>query len=174
VPLIDILLPEYDRETATTRRVLEGVGRVGNDTMEWKPHATSMTMGELASHVASLPTWTFHIMRDTSLDLAHSAFDPSTASSSSSLSGADLMRTFDDNVASARTELVGSGDGVLSEPWTLRRGSSVVFTLPRISTIRYFVLNHLIHHRGQLCVYLRMLGATVPAIYGPADGDGAS
>jgi uncharacterized damage-inducible protein DinB len=164
VPLIDILLPEYDRETDTTRRVLD---RVPDGAMGWKPHATSMSLGALAAHVASLPAWTGYVMRDTSLDI--STTPPESPGPPASIG--DLLQTFDDNVASARALLVDSIDGELCTPWTLRRGSRVVFTLPKIATLRYFVLNHLIHHRGQLCVYLRMLNIEVPAIYGPATDD---
>lgn len=160
VALIDILLPEYDRETSTTRRVLD---RVPDRALTWKPHSTAMTVGALAAHVAGLPAWTFYVMGDSWHDVSAARPAPRAAASR-----AEVLTTFDTNVAAARALLVDSIDGVLIAPWTLRRGRQVVFTLPKISTLRLFVLNHLIHHRGQLCVYLRMLDVEVPAVYGPA------
>ena len=166
--LIDLLLPEYDHETGTTRRVLE---RVPDAAFEWKPHDTSMTLGVLAAHVATLPMWTAHVMDRRSLDISAQPVDEPEAPTSI----VTLLATFDENVATARKLLVNRIDGELTEPWTLKRGKQDIFTLPKISTLRYFVLNHLVHHRGQLCVYLRMLSVPIPAIYGPpTDGDGGT
>ena len=165
MPLIDILLPEYDRETGTTRRVLE---RVPESAFGWKPHERSMTLGSLAAHVAALPTWTANVMNGDSFDIA----DEPANHDVQPASAADLLSTFDENVASARTLLLNRSDGELNQSWTLKRGTQDVFTLPRIAMLRYFVLNHLIHHRGQLSVYLRLQSVAVPAMYGPSADEG--
>ena len=165
MPFIDILLPEYDRETETTRRVLE---RVPESAFEWKPHERSMTLGALAVHVAALPTWTANVMNADSFDIA----DEPTNHYAQPASATDLLSTFDENVASARTLLLNRSDGEFNQSWTLKRGTQDVFTLPRIAMLRYFVLNHLIHHRGQLSVYLRLQSIAVPAMYGPSADEG--
>ena len=162
--LIDHLLPEYDRETGTTRRVLE---RVPDTAFDFRPHAKSMTLGRLASHVADLPSWVGNVMHATSHDLQPDYKTPQATSV------ADLLTIFDGNVAAARGALGGAIDGVLTEPWTLRRNGQALFTLPRIAMLRYFVLNHLIHHRGQLSVYLRLQDTPIPAIYGPSADEGS-
>ena len=163
--LIDILLPEFDRETGTTRRVLE---RVPDAALEWKPHDKSMTLGGLAAHVVDLPGWTASIMNQNSFDLA--AEGPiSTAAPTSTV---DLLALFDRNVVNARALLPGTIDGELTEPWMLKRGKQELFRLPKIAMLRYLVLNHLIHHRGQLSVYLRLQDVDIPAIYGPSADEG--
>ena len=165
MPLIDILLPEFDRETGTTRRVLE---RVPESAFGWKPHARSMTLGALAAHLAALPTWTATVMNGDAFDIA----DEPAGHDAQPASAADLLSTFDENVASARALLLNRSDGELTQSWTLKRGTHDVFMLPRIAMLRYFVLNHLIHHRGQLSVYLRLQGVAVPAMYGPSADEG--
>ena len=165
MPLIDILLPEYDRETGTTRRVLN---RVPEEAFGWKPHARSMTLGALAAHVAALPTWTAHVMNADSFDIETTQVDYDAHPTSSAV----LVATFGTNVARARDLLRNRSDAELRQPWTLKRGSRDIFTLPRIAMLRYFVLNHLIHHRGQLSVYLRQQDVAVPAIYGPSADEG--
>ena len=165
MPLIDVLLPEYDRETGTTRRVLE---RVPGAAFGWKPHPRSMTLGALAAHVAMLPAWTANVMQADSFDINGREVNHDVQPAST----AELLSTFDGNVASARDLLLNRIDGELNEPWTLKRGAHDVFTLPRIAMLRYFVLNHLIHHRGQLSVYLRVQGVRLPPIYGPSADEG--
>ena len=161
--LIDHLLPEYDRETGTTRRLLE---RIPTTAFDFAPHPTSMTLGRLASHISDLPTWVGRVMRTTSDDLEPAHETPQATSTTM------LLAIFDTNVVAARGALVGTIDGLLTEPWTLSRSGQVLFTLPRITMLRYFMLNHLIHHRGQLSVYLRLQGAPIPAIYGPSADEG--
>ena len=163
--LIDVLLPEFDREMGTTLRVLE---RAPDGALEWKPHDTSMTLAELARHVADLPRWTAHVMNHHSFDIAAGE----RISSAAPTSTAELLSRFDQNVASARALLPDTIDGALTEPWTLTRGKQELFTLPKIAMLRYLVLNHLIHHRGQLSVYLRLQGVAIPAIYGPSADEG--
>ena len=164
--IIDLLLPEFDRETGTTRRLLE---RVPETAFAFKPHDKSMTLGTLASHVADLPTWVANVMDRDSFDPSAQPHDrPRQAASTN-----ELLSFFDANVTAARMLLVDAIDGVLTAPWTLKKGNQDLFTLPRIAMLRYFVLNHLIHHRGQLSVYLRLQDVPLPAIYGPSADEGS-
>lgn len=164
--IIDTLLPEYDREMGTTRRLLE---RVPEAAFGFKPHERSMTLGNLTVHVAHLPTWVPNVMIFDSFDLAS---NPNTDTPQPH-SATDLLTRFDNNVSMARALLAKATDGELAEPWTLKKGSQDLFTLPKLTMLRYFVLNHLIHHRGQLSVYLRLQDVPIPAIYGPSADEGA-
>jgi uncharacterized damage-inducible protein DinB len=166
VPFIDVLLPEYDREIGTTRRVLE---RIPGSVFRWKPHDRSTPMGELAAHVADLPRWIAIVMTSRTVDLS-SDVDPAGPRATST---AQLLSTFDDNEQAARVQLVGAADDILSEPWTLTRGKQDLFTMPRVVAMRHLVLNHLVHHRGQLTVYLRMQDIPIPALYGPSADEGS-
>ena len=157
------LLPEFDQEMASTRRLLE---RVPTDKFGWTPHEKSTPLGRLATHVAHLPTWT-NITFDTSeLDLSEPHETPKPATSE------ELLAFFDKNVAAARTALAGATDEAFFQPWTLRVGEQIIFTLPKVAVLRGFVMNHIIHHRGQLTVYLRLNGIPVPGLYGPSADEG--
>ena len=157
----DALLPEFDHEMATTRRLLE---RLPEAEFAWKPHDRSMALGQLAGHIANLPQWC-------SATLASTVFDldalPADARPQLPASRAAVLEEFDGKVAAARGQLTSTTDAEFMTPWTLKKGGQEVFTLPRISAIRSFVMNHLIHHRGQLSVYLRMKDVPLPSIYGP-------
>ncbi len=162
---IDTFLPEFDRETGTTRRLLE---RVPDGALAWQPHERSMTLGRLSAHLAHIPNWTAHVMGHDSFDLATAddkARDPMRV--------AELLAVFDRNVAAARTRIAGRLHGELRAPWTLTRDEQDLMTLPKFVMPRHFLLNHLIHHRGQLSVYLRMHDVPIPAIYGPSADDRA-
>ncbi|HXW06200.1 MAG TPA: DinB family protein [Vicinamibacterales bacterium] len=159
--LADALIPEFDHEMGTTRRLLD---RVPEAEFGWKPHERSMTLGQLAGHLASIPMWCSATLRDTSVDLAAMG---DAARPKPPTSRAALLRDYDAQVAAARALLAKSLDPELLVPWTLRSGDQVFFTMPRISAIRSFVMNHMIHHRGQLSVYLRLKDVPVPPIYGP-------
>jgi len=159
--LKDALLPEFDHEMATTRRLLE---RLPEAEFAWKPHDRSMALGQLAGHIANLPQWC-------SATLASTVFDldalPDDARPQLPASRAAVLEEFDGKVAAARGQLTSTTDAEFMTPWTLKKGGQEVFTLPRISAIRSFVMNHLIHHRGQLSVYLRLKDVPLPSIYGP-------
>ena len=157
--IVDALLPEFDREMTTTRTVLE---RVPEDRFAWKPHVKSFSLGELATHVANLPTWGTETLNRSEIDVGGS---PTLAAMSSR---ADVLAAFDTNVAAARAALVGKTDAELAAPWSLKRSGKTVFSMPKSTVLRAFVLSHLIHHRGQLTVYLRLLDVPVPSIYGPS------
>jgi len=161
--LIDALLPEFDHELTTTRRLLE---RAPEDRFDWKPHEKSMSLGGLTTHLANLPTWAEITLKQSEFDLA--AWPPAPLASSRR----DLLERIDRNTASARAALAGRTDGELMAPWTLKNGSHAIFTMPKTSVLRSFCLNHIVHHRGQLSVYLRLLNVPVPSIYGPSADEG--
>jgi uncharacterized damage-inducible protein DinB len=161
MPITDALLPEFDHEMGTLRRVFD---RVPEAQLTWRPHAKSMSMGELCAHLANIPFWCTATLRATSLDLDTIADD---ARPKSPASRAELLKTFDDKLTTARELLAKTTDGELMVPWTLTKGDETFFTMPRVMVLRTFVLNHLIHHRGQLSVYLRLNDVPVPPIYGP-------
>jgi uncharacterized damage-inducible protein DinB len=157
----DALLPEFDHEMATTRRLLE---RVPDEHFAWKPHEKSMSLGELAGHIANLPMWCSATLQHTVLDLDTFGEDVSLRAPASRTA---MLEEFDARVSAARAALAASSDPEMLTPWTLKKGSQEFFTMPRISAVRSFVMNHLIHHRGQLSVYLRLQNVPLPSIYGP-------
>ena len=155
-------LPEFDREMASTRRVLE---RARDAHLGWKPHAKSQTFGGLATHLTNIPTWIPIALGGDSFDAAPK---DAPAPRAKLLESRDtLLETFDRNVAAARQALSEATDESMNGPWSLLLGGQVRFTMPRTAVVRSFVLNHLIHHRGQFSVYLRMCDIPVPSIYGP-------
>ena len=160
--LVDALLPEFDHEIATTRRLLD---RLPEDRLTWKPHAKSMALGALAEHLGQLGVWAQLTLMQPAVDLETTArppgYQPMTVK-------ADILAHFDTQMAAARVALAGRTDAELMAPWTLRRGQQEFFTMPKASCWRTFVMNHLIHHRGQLTVYLRELDVPLPSIYGPS------
>ena len=156
--LNEMLLPEFDQEAATTRRLLE---RVPAQDAAWKPHPKSMSLGHLAVHVANLFSWLGMALTSTELDLAV-APPPAPFTTVEA-----LLATFDKNVADSRAALAKAADADFSVPWSLRKGDQVYLTLPRAVIVRSFALNHLIHHRAQLGVYLRLRDVPLPPCYGP-------
>lgn len=161
MPLIDTFMAELEHEAAVTRRVLE---RVPEDRLDFKPHEKSMTLGRLAGHVAEIPMWGATTLTTEELDMAA----PSEIDAFEATDRAGLLARFDREVESFRRAGEGRGDEELFEEWTFRSGDQVLFRMPKASVIRVWVLNHLVHHRGQLSVYLRLLDVPVPAIYGPS------
>jgi len=157
------LLPEFDHEMAITRRTLE---RVPEDKLRWKPHEKSMTMGRLAQHVSEIPSWTVFAIEKDSLDVHPPGSPPYQPPAVKSRQ--ELLAAFDKNVTDARTAIASAGDDLLMQPWSLLSGGTAVLTLPRIAVIRSFMMNHSIHHRAQLGVYLRLNDIPVPAVYGPS------
>ena len=159
MPLVDALLPEFDHEMTTTRKALE---RVPEDKLEWKPHARSFSLGALVTHLANLPTWGTETLTRSEIDL------PAVPQPASALtSKTDLIAAFDRNVAAARAAMTGKTDAELLAIWSLKRGGKTLFSMPKTAVLRSFVLSHIIHHRAQLGVYLRLLDVPVPATYGP-------
>ena len=159
--IAEILLPEYDNEIGVTRRVLE---RVPDDRAEWKPHPKAFSMAHLAQLVAMLPSWVDQVMGRTELDIAPTS-GPTMAYSNQKVS--TLLTTFDAGAAAGRTALIRATDADFQVPWTLLAAGTVVSTQPRYMALRQLVLNHLVHHRAQLGVYLRITDQKVPRMYGP-------
>lgn len=160
--MIDPMLMEFDRECSTTRKVLS---RVPGDKLSWKPHAKSMSIGQLAQHLATLPHWIGGSLLPGEFDMAKGGgdFAPKEAASAEA-----VLKTFDESVAAAKNAMAGLDDTRAMGPWKLRRGEKVIMEMPRLALVRTILLNHSIHHRGQLSVYLRLLDVAVPAIYGPS------
>jgi uncharacterized damage-inducible protein DinB len=159
----DSLLPEFDQEMNGTRRTLE---RVPDDKFAWKPHAKSTAMGGLATHLSNLPTWVIYTLKQDSLDLAPGG-EP-LPQMDVAKSREDLLKTFDENIKQARAAIAAASDEELFKPWSLLQNGKTILTLPKVAVLRSFVMNHNIHHRAQLGVYLRLNDIPVPSIYGPS------
>ena len=156
--LYEMIAAELQQETATTRKLLE---RVPQDSFAWKPHEKSMTLGQLAAHVANLhDKWLSATVAQDGFDLAESK--PLKAESVT-----EILESFDKSVSGAVELLRAQSDQGLFTTWRLKRGGQVLFELPRWAVLRAMVFNHIIHHRGQLSVYLRLLNVPLPSIYGP-------
>jgi len=161
--LSESLLPEFDLEMANTRKTLE---RVPIEKSDWTPHPKSTSMGGLATHLSNIPTWVVYTIDQDSLDLAPGGNPLPPAELAKSQS--ELLATFDANTEKARTAIARASDAELFKPWTLLSNGNSILTLPKVAVLRSFVLNHLIHHRAQLGVYLRLNDIPVPSIYGPS------
>ena len=144
-----------------TRRVLE---RVPDTQFTWKPHDKSMTLGRLAEHLAELPLWARVSIVDSGIDMATGRPEGYVPLSTR----AAVLEMFDKNLADARAALTGRTDAELLAPWTLKSQGKEVFTMPKAVVLRSFVMNHMIHHRGQMSVYLRLQNVPVPSMYGPS------
>jgi uncharacterized damage-inducible protein DinB len=155
---IDVLLQELEQEAHATRRVLE---RVPDDRLGWKPHEKSMTLGQLALHVAIVPGAVAEIASETPCQLP-------TFTQPAARSASELVPALNQSIARAGELLGGMDDAALATTWRLLDGEREVLAMPRIAFLRSTMLNHWYHHRGQLCVYLRQLDVPVPAIYGPS------
>ncbi len=158
----EALIPEFDHEMANTRKALE---RVPDGKLGWKPHEKSMSMGRLASHIANLPAWASLLVEKDSLDIAPGG---APIKNREAASNQELLGTFDQNIKAARAAIAGASDASLRGPWTLLQNGKTVFTLPRITLLGGLVLKHMVHHRGQLSVYLRLNDIPVPGFYGPS------
>jgi uncharacterized damage-inducible protein DinB len=154
--IAETILPEFDLEMATTRKT---IARVPSDKGDWKPHPKSFSLAHLTQLIATMPGWIANMATTTELDLERSAGYSNQTTEA-------LLQMFDKLVAEARAALMKSSDADLEVPWSLKRGAVVLFTSPRGVTIRQ-TINHIIHHRGQLTVYLRLIDVPVPSIYGP-------
>lgn len=157
--MIEPMLGEFREEAAVTRRILE---RVPADKLTWRPHPKSMSLGQLAIHIATVPGAIATLAQGDGLDVTQAAFEPPQPKSAQEIQGA-----LDESVRTVESVLNGMTDETAQGSWTLKRGDTELFTQPRIGVLRSIMLNHWYHHRGQLSVYLRLLDVPVPVVYGP-------
>ncbi len=159
----ETLLPEFDQEMANTRKVLE---RIPDDRLDWQAHSKSHTIGWNANHVADIPAWLTATLTTPSFDVAPVGGEPYKIPNRRSRN--EILDHFDRNVAAARTAITETKDEDMGSPWTLLGGGKPIFSMPRSVVVRTMILNHLIHHRAHLCVYLRLNDIPVPGMYGPS------
>jgi uncharacterized damage-inducible protein DinB len=160
--IVETLLPEFDQEMANTRRLLEIMPAAD---VAWRPHPKSYSLGDLAAHIVRLPLWGKFVLTQPELDLG----SPANASiaQASFTTVAELLDQFDRYVREARAALVALSEAAMGAAWTLKNRGATVFSMPRAAVLRSFILSHLIHHRGQLSVYLRLRDVPLPSLYGP-------
>jgi len=156
----DGILPEFDHEMALARKCIE---RVADDKLGWAPHEKSMTLGRLATHLAEIPQWAGTILDEAEFNMTEGSYKPRNATTV-----AEMLAIFDAAAAKARASLVTKSDAELLSTWAFKQNGTEMFSMPRVAAFRGWVMNHLIHHRGQLSVYLRQTGSKVPSIYGPS------
>ena len=161
------LLQELDMEMPNTRKTLERIP----DKLDWAPHAKSMSMGRLAQHLSEIPDWAVKGIELDELDLAPPGAPPYQPPPIGTRS--DILAAFDKNLRAARESLSKTNDEHLMKPWSLKMGGKTVMTIPRVAVLRNFVLNHNVHHRAQMGVYLRLNDIPVPSIYGPSADEGS-
>lgn len=162
--IADSLLPEFDQEVASTRKVLE---RVPMEKAEWKPHDKSYTIAQLATHVAQLPGWSEAIVEEDGFDVDPPAGEGQDYTPPKVETRDELLELFDTTIAGTRERIASTSDADFMRPWALLKGGEKLFEVPKIGALRSFVMNHMIHHRGQLTVYLRLNDVPLPQIYGP-------
>lgn len=158
--IADALIPELKHEYASTRKILE---RVPFESLNWKPHEKSMTLGKLASHVATIPHWLVDIISSEEFDFLKRNYSVPEFNSSQ-----EMLTEFDRLTTKAIVDLQKTSDEKLRKQWTFRRGEHIILSLPKVVAIRSMSISHLIHHRGQLSVYLRLLNVAIPGMYGPS------
>jgi len=158
------LIAEMELEASVARKCLE---RVPAEKFDWKPHEKSMAFGKLAVHIAEMFSWTSATLQHAELDFSKFDYKPHEPATTDV-----LVEFLDKNVAEAIDTLRNTPDEIFLENWTMRNGETVYFTMPKIAVMRSFVINHIVHHRGQLSVYLRLNDIAVPSIYGPSADEG--
>jgi len=161
--IVDLLLPEFDEEMAATRRMLE---RVPDGHTTWQPHPRSMTLGRLATHVAEVPSWVVRSLTQDGHDTAPPGSPPYQPLILDST--AEILQRFDHNVVEARRALAAAADAEFAKPWTFRRAGQVIWTKPKHDVFRRMGMSHMVHHRAQLGVYLRLREIAIPGMYGPS------
>jgi len=165
VRICEAVLPEFDQEMSNTRKTLE---RIPEDKLGWKPHDKSMTLGRLAGHIVELVGWANTSITTDSLNVTIDKYQPVVATSRQ-----QILELFDKSVKESRAAIAGATDEHMMQPWTLAFNGQTVFTMPRAAVLRMSCFNHIIHHRAQLGVYLRLNNVPVPALYGPSADEGA-
>jgi uncharacterized damage-inducible protein DinB len=160
MPINESLKMEIREESKATRKILE---RVPDISLTWKPHEKSMPLSRLASHVAELPGWVAATLDYDEMDFAKFEYKPPVINSNS-----DLIKILDESLDKAFNSLEEAQDEDFMKTWSMRKGETIYFTLPKIFVIRSFAMNHMYHHRGQLTVFLRLLNVPLPNTYGPS------
>lgn len=164
MPINQSFLGELEREVQVTRKVIE---RIPDDKLGWKPHEKSMTAGSLASHIAEMYSWGTVTMKVDELDLA--PVDGPKWEPFQGKSTAEIVTRLEANFTAAKEAISSATDDQdWMKMWTLKMGGQIMFSMPRVACMRGMIMNHIVHHRGQLSVYLRMLDIAVPSIYGPS------
>jgi uncharacterized damage-inducible protein DinB len=156
--IVDSILAELDQEAATTRRILE---RVPDDKLSWTPHPKSMTLGQLALHIAQVPGTIAGFVAEPVFEMSGGFKQPAATSKT------ELMSALEQSLAKAKQILNGLDDATITSTWSMRAGGKTIMSMPRLAVVRSILLNHWYHHRGQLSVYLRSLDVPLPSIYGP-------
>jgi uncharacterized damage-inducible protein DinB len=159
-------LQELEMEMVNTRKTLERVP----EKMDWTPHPKSMTMGRLAQHLAEIPAWVAKTIEMDEFDMAPVGAPPNDPLPVKT--PREALALFDKNLGSARAALASTSDAHLMKPWSLKMAGKTLMTLPRAAVVRNFVLNHNVHHRAQMGVYLRLNDIPVPSVYGPSADEG--
>jgi len=157
------LLPEFDHEMANTRKTLE---RIPDDKLDWRPHEKSFDMRAMLTHMANMPKWSVMTINESSFDMEPEGEEPIKEEPVETVEGA--LEMFDANVAAAREAITNASDETLMASWSLLKAGDEVLTFPKVAVLRSFIMNHMIHHRGQLTVYLRLNDLPLPALYGPS------
>lgn len=160
MPIAQIMLPEFKHEANNTRRVLE---RLTDEHFDWKPHEKSFSLGQLATHIAGLPHWLNIIVTTDDFDLINAGF-----ARGNDKTFEEVKQRFETNIKQAEESLSTASDELMKAVWILRKGDFKVVEIPKVVAIRSMVINHSIHHRGELIVYMRLLGIKVPGLYGPS------
>lgn len=160
MPINKSIIAELKHESATTRKTLQ---RVPADMFGWQPHLKSMSLRRLASHLTDIHQWPVIMINETEFDFLKGGFQQGSYDTVEA-----LLQDFDITLSKSIQVLESATDDTLDQPWTLRRGEHLIFSLPRKQVLRTMFMNHIIHHRGQLTVYLRLLDVSVPSIYGPS------
>ena len=160
----ETLLPEFDEEMANTRKFLE---LVPDEKLGWKPHEKSMPLGQLAWHVAEMPAWCCSTLKQDSLSLTQED-GQKMAAERAGKGRKEMLSGFDENVQDARTRLAALDEAALAANWKMIWGGQTIIDMPREQVLRKWVMNHLVHHRAQLGVYLRLNGVAIPGVYGPS------
>lgn len=167
MPIAQSMLPEFDHEAANTRECL---ARIPADKLDWQAHEKSYSIRGLATHIANMPKWTVMTLEETSFDMEPEGEEPITEDPIDSVEAA--LEMFDTNVAAARESIAHASDESMMATWSLLKGGEEVLTMPRVAVLRSFILNHMIHHRAQLGVYLRLNDVPLPSLYGPSADEG--
>lgn len=160
------ILPEFEQEMSSTRKVLQ---RVPDDRLNWQAHEKSRSIGWVACHLAEIVGWVEGTLTQESWDIAPADGEPYQSPQLGSRQ--EILELFDANVAAARERITTTPDEEYGKPWSLLAGGETLMTLPKLGVIRRWVINHSIHHRGHLCVYLKLNNIAIPALYGPSSDE---